>query len=104
MIKSPHFIRDASHRLAHDRPDIDSLNYPEVCRKVADHFSLRSSSELIVGPDQVFQDFSDGAALVELAWDNWLCFTVTAKEPSAESLVHRIATFLSEVIPPKMEQ
>lgn len=99
-----HFFRDASGRLTHDRADIDSLSYPEVCRKVIDHFSLKPSSELVVGLDQMFRDFTDGTLTIELAWDNWMCFTVTAKEPSAEPLVRQIAAFLSQVLPPKLVQ
>jgi len=104
MTSSPHVFRDASNRLTHDRSDIDSVSYPDVCRKVADHFGLRPCSELIVGPDQQFWDFADGASTVELAWDNWLCFTVTAKEPTAEPLVRNIAVFLSEAMPPNSGQ
>jgi hypothetical protein len=98
-----HFFRDASNRLTHARADIDSLSYPDVCRKVAAHLNLKPSSELVVGLDQVFWDFTDGTLTVELAWDNWLCFTVTAKEPSAESLVRKIAVFLSEALLPESD-
>jgi hypothetical protein len=104
MSSSPRFFRDASDRLTHDRSDIDSVSYPEVCRKVADHFGLRPCSELVVGPDQQFWDFTDGTSTVELAWDNWLCFTVTAKEATAEPLVGSIAAFLSEALPQRSGQ
>ena len=103
MSKPPHLFRDASNRLTHDRGDIDSHDFPVVCRKVIDHFGLKPTSELIVGPDQMFWDFSDGASSVELAWDNWMCFMVTAKAPNAEPIVQRIAVFLSGTFPPKGE-
>jgi hypothetical protein len=96
----PHFFRDASDRLTHDRGDIDSSPYPEVCRTVADHFNLKPLFELVIGLDQMIWDFTNGTYTVELAWDNWLCFTITAKEPDAEPLVHQMATFLSETQPP----
>jgi len=104
MISSPHFFRDASNRLTHDRGDIDSISYPNVCQKVVDYFGLKPSSELTVGVDQMFWDFTDGTSTVELAWDTWMCFTATAKEPTAEPLVCNIAAFLSEALPPKSEQ
>lgn len=98
----PHFFRDASDRLTHDRADIDSSSYPEVCRQVADHFKLKPLSELVIGNDQMFWDFTNGKLTVELAWDNWLCFTITAKEPDAEPLIRQVAAFLSESLPPKL--
>jgi hypothetical protein len=104
MISSPHFFRDAGNRLTHDRADIESICYPDACRRVADHFGLTPSSELIVGPDQMFWDFTDGTSTVELAWDNWMCFMATAKTPTAERLVLDIAAFLFEASPPKSEQ
>ena len=104
MTSSPHVFRDASNRLTHDRSDIDSVSYPDVCRKVADHFGLKPCSELVVGPDQQFWDFTDGTSTLELAWDNWCGFTATAKETTAEPLVHSIADFLSEALPPRSGQ
>ena len=104
MISWPHFFRDAGNRLMHDRADIESISYPDACRRVADHFGLKPSSELIVGPDQMFCEFTDGTSTVELAWDNWMCFMATAKEPTAERLVRSIAAFLAEALPPKSEQ
>jgi len=100
MTSSLNFFRDASNRLTHDRSDIDSIFYPEICRRIADHFGLKPSSELIIGFDEMFWDFTDGVATVELAWDNWSDFTVTAKESSAEPLVRNIAAFLFESLPP----
>lgn len=100
MDSSPHFFRDASNRLTHDR-EIDSVSYVEVCRKVADHFRLKPSSELVIGLDEMFWDFTDGTSTVQLAWDNWMCFMVTAKEAVAEPLVRDIAAYLCEAWPPK---
>lgn len=93
------YFRDASGRLTHSRSDIDSLLYPAVCKKLMEKFQLRASSELIVGLDEMFQDFTDGNAVVELAWDVWSCFMVTAKEPSAEALVQNLSEFLVQAVP-----
>lgn len=70
---------------------------------VADHFDLTPLAELVIGLDQMFWDFTSGKLTIELAWDNWYCFTITAKEPDAEPLVRQMATFLSETLPPKLD-
>ena len=62
-----HYFRDASNRLTHDRADIDSHSYSDVCRQVTDHFNLKPSSELVIGLDQIFWDFTNGILTVELA-------------------------------------
>ena len=98
-----HFFRDTSNRLTHNRTDIDSLSYPEVCRQVADHFNLKPSSDLVAYVDLMFCDFTDGMLTVELAWEAWFGFTATAKETAAEPLIHSIAAFLSESRPPKLD-
>ncbi|MGC3971251.1 MAG: hypothetical protein QM775_29090 [Pirellulales bacterium] len=85
----------------HDRADIGSSAFPQVCKLIAERFDLRPVSELVVGLDQMYWDFTIGGSTVELAWDNWLCFTVTAKAPDAEPLVRRIASFLSEASLPE---
>jgi hypothetical protein len=59
-------------------------------------------SDLVPFFDVIFWDFTDGTLIIELAWDVWLGFTVTAKETAAEPLVHSIAAFLSESPPPKL--
>jgi hypothetical protein len=99
----PHFYKDASGRLTHDRADIDSVSYAEICRKIVDRFMLKQSSELTIGLDAMFWDFTDGQAIIELAWDNWMCFTVTAKHPDAEPLVYEVAAFLSDEIPVRID-
>lgn len=104
MLSSPHFFRDSSNRLTHDRADIDSKSYPKVCRMVIDHFGLKPSSELIMGLDQMFWGFTDGISTVQLDWDHWMSFMVTACEPTAEPLVRNIAAFLFEAFPPRPEQ
>ena len=96
-----HFFRNASNRLSHDRADIEADLYADVCRKVADRFNLKPTSDPVVGLSLIFCNFTDGTSTIELAWDNWLCFTVTANDPAAEPLVRNIAAFLSEALPPK---
>jgi hypothetical protein len=101
--RDPHFFRDASDRPTHDRADIDSLSYADVGRRIANRFALKQSSELVVGLDAMFWDFTDGQVIIELAWDNWMCFMVTAKKPDAEPLVHKVASFLSDELPARID-
>jgi hypothetical protein len=96
-----HFFRDASNRLTHDRAEIDAISYPATCKMITEHFRLNPTSELVVGADQIFGNHTDGTATIELAWDNWLCFTVTAQDSNAEPLIRNIAAFLAETIPLK---
>jgi len=91
------FWRDASDRLTFAIFDLDSACYPEFCQKLVEKFSLIPSSELIVGLDVMFRDYTDGVLTVGLEWDIWSGFIVTAKQKDAELLVRNIAIFLSEI-------
>jgi hypothetical protein len=44
--------------------------------------------------DQVFGEFRRGEQIVELAWDNWSGFIVTAQNSEAGPLVREIGAFL----------
>lgn len=94
-----HFFRDASNRLTHDREDIESGSYPEFCKKIADKFQLKPTSKLIIGPDLMFWDFSDGIGTIELGWDPWMGFMVTANGAEEEALVRQISLFLAKIVP-----
>ena len=76
--------------------NIDADSYAELCRKVVDQFKLIASSDLIAGFSEIFRDYTDGTATIGLEWDNWSGFIVVAKQADAESLVRKIAAFLSE--------
>lgn len=104
MVSPAHFYRDFSNRLTHDRSDVGSVSYREICLKVADRFGLRPASKLLVGVDEMFWDFTDGSATVEFAWNVWLGLAITAKEPAAESLVRSIAEFLVEMRGPLVKR
>jgi len=97
-----HYFRDDCNRLTHDRADIDSTSYPEVCKKIADRFDLKPASQLLIGPEQMFWDFTNGKVTVELGWDIWMCFMITAQQAEAETLVRQMAIFLAEMIPPAL--
>lgn len=90
------FSRDASNRLCFEMFEVDALDYPKFAARVVEHFNLTPSSELVVGLDEMFRDFTDGACTVGLEWDNWSGFIIVAKTPSAEPLVEAIGAFLSD--------
>lgn len=94
-----HLFRDANNRLTHDRGDIDSRSYPELCKKIVDQFQLKPISKLIIGPDQMFWDFSDGVGTIELGWDPWMGYMVTANDTEGDALVQQISQFLANIVP-----
>jgi hypothetical protein len=101
---TPHFFRDSSERLTFDTDRVTALEYPAVRHAVVEKFHLTADGELIVGPDQMFWEFRFDGHLVELAWDIWMGFTVTAMSPDAESLVREIAEWIcSTLLPPPLE-
>lgn len=92
------FHRDASNRLTFEIYKVESDRYPQLCRELATAFDLQPASELIVGLDEMFRDFSDGIHTVGLEWDIWSGFIVVAKDPESEQLVRQIAAHLSNTI------
>ncbi len=92
-----HFGRDFSGRLTLDRAGIDSLQYPEICRAIAEAFGLVPEGELVVGPDQMFRDYRKGDQVVSIDWDIWMEFMVVAKTESAEPLVKEIGAWFGTV-------
>jgi hypothetical protein len=66
-----------------------------MCAALADAFQLVPANPLITdGMDVVFRDYLRDEQLVEIAWDNWMGFSVVAKSPDSESLVREIGDFL----------
>lgn len=89
------FHRDASNRLCFEMFDVDSNDYPKLVTRIVEHFDLKPTSAMMMGPDQLIGGYSDGKCSIGLDWDNWSGFFVTARTPDAESLVKSIGTFLS---------
>lgn len=90
------FGRDASQRLTFEMFRAPGDSYPAVCAEIVSAFQLLPGGELVVGLglDQMFWDYRRGEQVVELAWDNWSGFIVTAKNSTAESLVQDIGNYL----------
>ena len=89
------FSRDASDRLTFEIYDSPSERYPRLCKQIARRFNLGPATELVVGLDEMFRDYTDGTCSIGLEWDIWSGFMVVAKQPNSESLVRSIANFLS---------
>ncbi len=89
------FWRDSSGRLTFDMPGVESVDYPAVCRAVADAFALTPDGVPTIGPDQMFWDFRRDELVVSLDWDIWMEFMVAARTDESEPLVREIAAWLS---------
>ena len=94
-MSTPMIDRDASGRLAVDVFDIPMEMYPSLCREIAFEFGLIHDGKLITNSaDVAFMDFRSDQGTVEMAWDNWSGFIVTAKSPESEPLIRRISDWL----------
>ena len=94
-LKPTEFSRDASDRLTFEVYSLNADRYAQTCKRIARKFRLQPATELVVGLDEMFRDYTDGTRIVGLEWDNWSGFVVVAKEPDSESLVRSIGDFLS---------
>ena len=89
------FHRDASNRLTYDICAIESERYPELCNELAAIFELKPVSELVVGLDEMFRDYTNGHVTIGLEWDIWSGFIVVAKDVESEQLVRQIGDYLT---------
>lgn len=88
------FWRDYSGRLIFDHPGVTAMDFPAVCRDIADALGLAPDGDLLVGPDQIFWDFRRGAREVSLDWDVWMEFMAVARSEASEPLLQDIAAWL----------
>ncbi|QDT26659.1 hypothetical protein Enr10x_19690 [Gimesia panareensis] len=86
--------RNASQQLTIDFYDIDSRRYTAITKSVVRQFQLEPAGELIIGLDEMFQEFQKEDLRVGLEWDIWSGYIVLAKTESAEDLVREIGAFL----------
>ena len=86
--------RNASNQLTIDFEKVKSTMYSKITQAVIKTFSLKSSSQLTEGLDEVFQNFKLDDAEIGLEWDIWSGYTVVAKNVKAEELVREVATFI----------
>ncbi len=90
------FLRDANNRLTFEMFRIGAADYPAVCEALAKALNLTfDSSTFLAGMDLLLMHYRRGNLEIELAWDNWMGFTVTAKNSDAEPLVREAGAWLS---------
>ena len=89
-----HLGRDTSQRLVYEIYPFDNEDYAKTCQQLIKEFSLEPIGEVIVGWDEVFQDYRHGEIVVSLEWDIWSGFAVVAKNRESEELVKKIGTYL----------
>jgi hypothetical protein len=89
------FWRDNSGRLTFDQPGVAAVDYPALCRGIANALGLAQDGDIIIGPDQMFGDFRRGDQVVGLDWDVWMEFMAVAKSEASEPLLRDIAAWLS---------
>lgn len=90
------FHRDASQRLTFEIYELSSDCSPSLCQKLSAAFHLQPVSELVIGLDEMFRDYSNGSQTVGLEWDVWSGFIIVAKTQESEELVRQLANYLSE--------
>jgi hypothetical protein len=86
--------RDASDRLVYDFSTVTDIQYPKLCRQIADAFQLTMQSAPIIGPSEIFADFTQADLRLQLSWDIWFGFMIVAQTPESETLVADIASWL----------
>lgn len=86
--------RDASDRLAFDFSHLDSGQYTKITNAVVGHFDLKPVGTILVGLDEIFQDYSSENLVVGLEWDSWSGYTVVAKNIESELIAKDIADFI----------
>lgn len=94
---APTIRRDASERLAVEIFDIPMEMYPSLCQEIALAFGLSHDGKLVTnGVDVAFMDFRSDLGAVEMAWDNWSGFIVTAKARESEPLIQQISEWFMD--------
>jgi len=86
--------RDASNRLTVEIPSAEASEYKSIAKEIVNQFKLEKANEMVVGLDEIFQEYKKGTCLVGLEWDNWSGFSVVAKNVEAEELVNEISKYL----------
>ncbi len=92
-----YFWQDASKRTVYSVPDCHDSWYRYLCNKISRHFGLVPAGELIIGLDEIFQDYKSGDKIVGLEWDIWSGFLVVAKDENAEHIVKEIAEYIEQM-------
>lgn len=92
--------RDASGRLTFSVDGVEACDFADVCRRMADRFSLTPDGEPLAGPDQMFWRFQRGNLVVGADWDSMMGLTIVAETGESEPLVQEIGTWFKNRMPP----
>ncbi len=87
---------NASNQLTFDFDKINLSSYKKITYSIVNHFDLKPSGKLIVGLDEMFQEFTSGNSSIGLEWDNWSGYTIVAKNQEAEALLREIAKYIND--------
>jgi hypothetical protein len=94
-VSETQFWRDSSQSLIFEMFRIPADQYAAISADIVEAFQLVPDNPPIVGLDSVFREYQRGEQSIDLAWDNWSGFFVTARNWVAESLVREIAEYLT---------
>lgn len=86
--------RNASDQLVVTLKEAPSLSYRIIRWKICRRFNLKKNGKYVKSHDQKFQEFRGGRGVVDIAWDNWSGFMVTALTKDSEPLVREIGSWL----------
>ena len=86
--------RDSSQRLTVEIYTIESKDYISFTSKISKKFNLMTSSQLIHGFDETFQDYTDKKHTIGLEWDIWSGYIIVAKDKESEVLINKIYDWL----------
>lgn len=89
------FWRGANQHLIYSINKVEARQYHALCQLLAGAFHVRPVTKLIVGLDEIFQDYTDGTYTIGLEWDIWSGFMVVANSPDSEALVQKLAEYLA---------
>ena len=88
--------RNASNQLTFDFDKINLSSYKKITHSIVNHFNLQPIEMLIVGFDEMFQEFTSGNLSIGLEWDNWSGYIIHAKSQEAEPLLREIAKYIDD--------
>ncbi len=88
--------RNASNQLTFDFDKTNLSSYKKITYSIVNNFDLQPSGKLIVGLDEMFQEFTSGNSSICLEWDNWSGYTIVAKNKEAEALLREIAKYIND--------
>jgi len=88
--------RNTNNHLYFEFEKIKNNTYKEITNLVVKKFELSPENELVVGLDEILQNFKSGEAIIGLEWDIWSGYIVVAQNKESESLATEVANYINE--------